>query len=211
MSLLEIVQDVCASISLPVPAAVAGANDPTALRMLRLAQEDVESLRSRHNWSQLITETTLTGPSVTDNIGTYTLPTDFQRFLRGGGEPNDVGRNYAMGGPGSVANWQSQRTFPGTSPGQWRKFGNTIKVLGGTASDDLRLEYISKYPVADNLGVAKARFTADSDAPRMPENLVKLGLKWRAANEDAGGARTIIIGIPSWKWGGIPDSSLGPF
>jgi hypothetical protein len=138
-----------------------------------------------------------------------------------------------MGGPGSVANWQSQRTFPGTSPGQWRKFGNTIKVLGGTASDDLRLEYISKYPVADNLGVAKARFTADSDAPRMPENLVKLGLKWRflkasgmdyaeamsdyereferAANEDAGGARTIIIGIPSWKWGGIPDSSLGPF
>jgi hypothetical protein len=161
------------------------------------------------------------------------LPVDFQRFLRGGGEPNDVGRNYAMGGPGGVANWQSQRTFPGTAPGQWRKFGSTIKVLGGTATDDLRLEYISKYPVRDIGAVAKARFTADSDTPRMPENLVRLGLRWRfqqaggldyaesmasyereferAADEDRGGSRTIILGTPYFKWGGVPDSSLGPF
>jgi hypothetical protein len=176
MSLLSLVQDACALVGLDVPMAVASSTDPTYTQFMYLAQFEGDELSRRYKWREQKVAADFTGDGITT---TWALPEDFDRFTTEQRRESSI--LLGLDGPVSDDEFLDAqvRGFNPTIP-YYRLFNGNIETTPAVADgQQVRFEYISSYWITDNMGVAKARFTADSDLSLLPDRLVTLGLVWR--------------------------------
>ncbi|RVT90719.1 hypothetical protein EOD42_23240 [Rhodovarius crocodyli] len=199
MSLLTIIQDVAAELSLDRPSFVVGNPDPNVAHMLRLAQRVGSDLLSRGTWQALRAERTFnaipgntqdgeatatvllesgTGPVLlegTDDLAAP-IPLDFGRFV-----PEtfwDRTNHRLITGPVDAVRWQSLVGTTYDGPERWfTRRGNTLLIVpamqGGEA---MVFEYYTTAFIVSAAGALLTRWAADTDQALLPEELFTLGL-----------------------------------
>ena len=169
MTILEIINKVCDVIGLDQFESVYGSDDDNAMTMLALAWEAGDEISRRSDWQKLLkTETVLSSGSA--------LPTDFKRFIPGGGVNTSVGVFVRP-----VTNGAQWTVMQAGTPAQPYYFisGGTIGFAPSTAGDNAVLRYVSKNWIQPNVGSATDEWTADDDQTIFPEDLMIKGLMWR--------------------------------
>lgn len=147
-----------------------------ALEALLMTAED---LLTANAWTEL----KKTYEFTTTSDDTYSLPSDFDRFLLDGAW--DVTNQWRLNGPLSNAEFNEYEFFlqPVTSPSSFRLFGQ-LKTLGAKPLEfynppvglDFSFDYISTHLFADSAGSAtKEEPTADSDIFLLDDRLILLG------------------------------------
>jgi hypothetical protein len=81
----------------------------------------------------------------------------------------------------TTSEWQERKAFGvNVAWSQYRIRGNSFWFLPApTAGESVYYEYVSSYFCESAAGTAQAAWTADTDVPRIPENVMTLGLIWR--------------------------------
>lgn len=171
MSLLTLIRDACDRIGVARPTTVVSATDPTARRLLSLANEEGRQL-ARLDWPILRKEATFT--SVAQEVQTNALPADWGRFV------DDTFWNRSASrpliGPLSPVEWQTLKAHTGSGDTDSFTFrGADILILPTpTAGQTMAFEYFSK-----NWCSAGAAWAADADTGILDEPLMALGTVWR--------------------------------
>lgn len=182
ITLLAACAQVLGESGFDVPSAIVTADDKTALYV---ANASILSLR-RHAWPKLIKSTTVTLTTDTD----YALASDFWVYVPdtlwsgGGAMPVNM--------PTTPRDWTILKSGLGISAGQFncRFINDRLEVQNPVVDDVLRYEYVSKNALTSSGGVAKERFTADTDLCVLDEELFCRDLKWRYKKEK---------GIADWQ------------
>src|ERR1051326_6742553 len=81
MSLITIIQDACADLSLPQPTSVVGNSTGHAPLLLRLAKEELNSLATRYEWQALRAENTFSATATAVQVTASAIPVDFDRMV----------------------------------------------------------------------------------------------------------------------------------
>lgn len=177
MQLLAAVQDACDRLSLTRVTAVATPGDQTARSFLGFAQQEARELSRRNRWSALTAEQVFT--AVAAEVQPTAVPADFSRMVNGSFWNRSQRR--PVQGPLTPNEWQNLKAL-GTIilPDRYMLRGTVMSILPApTAGSTFAYEYVSKYPVVDNAGAAKAAFTADDDEMRVAAHVLPLALVWR--------------------------------
>lgn len=98
----------------------------------------------------------------------------------------DVDEQLPIFGPQSAPQWQAQLALQAASPRySFRIRQNHLYLYPApSAGKNLRLEYMTKYPILDGDGsTLKVWITADTDTFIFPDALVMAGLRWRWKRE----------------------------
>jgi hypothetical protein len=191
-TLLSIVQDVQDELGLPRASAVASATTPTERQMLALLNREGQALVKLCEWPKLLTLATITTVNGTSD---YAVPDDFDRFVDQ--TAWDRANDTEMLGPDipQVDRWYRESDV--ATSGIYRRYryiGGYIRVwpTPTVSSEEIVYEYVSKNWCQTTGGTAKARMSIDTDEPRVDDQLLILGLKWRFLNTkglDASGAK----------------------
>ena len=177
MSLLTIVQNACAELSLDQPASVVTATDAMTIQMLKLAQRAGDELARDHNWSALrVTRNfTCTGamPEPTEP------PSDWQCFADDAMFWNKS-RNFVLNGPVDASTWQ-RNVIRGTAPIPqiYRMLGGKLAIYQNTAGEIITYEYLSTNWIALAAGTTSAKWVLDTDTAIIPERVLELSLIFR--------------------------------
>lgn len=177
MSLLTMIQDVTAELSLTRPTAVIASTDPQMLLLVRLANNEGRALAGRHNWQALTTEASFT--TVAQASQTSSIPSDFDRLI-----PETMFNrttNRRVHGPIDVSEWQEiQSSLVTRVNPAFRIRGGVILITPNpTAGQSVYYEYISKNWCQSSGGTAQAAWAVDSDTGKLNEYLMTLGIIWR--------------------------------
>lgn len=181
MTLLSICQRVFGETGWPVLTAIAANSDPTAAQIKALAISELEALSEKYDWPQLETEyafATVNAQSV------YPWPSDFRKLSVGSVFNHD--EYYQLKGSVPVDQW-NLRKYGLLSSISRRRF--RVRYVGGTpgieitptptvAQNVVAVYYSNSYARSEG-GVGKEVYTTDTDVSKIPERLVRLGLKWR--------------------------------
>ncbi|NTJ63537.1 hypothetical protein G6M50_38085 [Agrobacterium rhizogenes] len=177
MSLLTIVQQACATLSINVPGLVIGNPDPTVTQLLSLAQEAGDDLARDYDWSNLhiLSQFTTTGAYPEPNA----LPSDWQKFTDNSVIWNNS-RLWQLNGPVDAQTWQRNTVINSNPvPQIWRILQGDLDIYPNTVGETISFEYISMNWVKLNGGGTSATFASDLDTTLFPERLVRLSLIWR--------------------------------
>ena len=177
MSLLEIVQRTAKRLSLPVPTAAFSSTDPTWMQGVEILQDLGEEL-AQIDWGVLATVKAITISAL--NFHSEALPADWSNLR----DDARIFRNITFQpliGPLIASEWEQLTLYGnGFIPGAWRLANKAIQIYGVAAAEIVTLEYASTYWIVDLNGVnPKAAWTADTDMPRIPDALLRLGLQWK--------------------------------
>jgi hypothetical protein len=213
-----------------VPSTFGGNSNLTARRCVALLNREGKTLERESRWTELITTHTFVTVNGTAN---YDLPTDFRAFA-------------------NMSQWDRTNSRPLVGPTapfvwQWLKgdvaAGNTIdrffRIQGGDIyihptptvdGDTIAFDYYSKSWVTDFNNADASELGNDNDTPKLDEDLLTLGLKWRflQANGmpfeaeykeyetiksevigDNGGKGRICLGPSRRVWTNLPDTGYG--
>jgi hypothetical protein len=156
---------------------VVGNSDPIAKQLLELLQEEGDELVERHEWSNLINDFNFT---ITVDPNTAPLPADFNRLE----SQTSVWRSDSLltplSGPTSADSWHRLLDIPGTFPGYWRLIDGAMETIGVAPGLSCTIPYISQSWILDvNSASTKPLWSADTDTPRLNDNLFILGARWR--------------------------------
>lgn len=177
MTLLSVCQDVADVTGLTRPPAIITGQDQLQRQMLGLAKETLCEL-GLMDWPILqvpYTFNTVAGQAQ------YDLPADFGREV---GSTVYASARYAeVRGQLTAAAWAKQRNeLPNLGRFKFRIFGMPLKLSIYPVPDTVEtvvMEYASTYRVKQATGVYVTTYADDQDVSLMPEDLIKLGLKWR--------------------------------
>lgn len=214
-----------------VPATIVSNTDPTAVRLLNLADRTGRALKALHAWQAM--NQTYTFPTVA-STGTYALPSDFQRFLN---LTQWDRTNYTnVRGPVSAAEWEVLRSgnlsSASTIPSFFRIAAGVFAIYP-TPSDvrTIAYQYIGTSWIVASGGssATKEYFTVDTDTCIFDDDLMVLGIKERmeavalgidfvpspelnamtgAAIAADGGKGTITFGPPASLYGVLGGGNL---
>jgi hypothetical protein len=177
MSLLTIVQQACATLSINIPGLVVGNPDPTVVQLLSLAQEAGDDLARDYDWSNLhvLRQFTTTGAYPEPNA----LPSDWQKFADNSVIWNNS-RLWQLNGPVDAQTWQRNTVINSNPvPQIWRILQGDLDIYPNTVGEMISFEYISTNWVKLNTGGTSTTFANDLDTTLFPERLVRLSLIWR--------------------------------
>lgn len=177
MTLLSICQDAAVEIGVPKPSTVIGNADPIVMRLLRYAKREGAELVRRGNWQALRSEKTFV--SLAQESQTAMVASDLDHFI------NDTFWNRS----------QKRRLYGPKTPEEWQLIKgavtsavfNTYTYMGNAilinpvpaAGETFAYEYVSnQYCLSAALAV-QAVWTADTDTPRLREELFTLGVIYR--------------------------------
>lgn len=178
MNLFAIVKAAALELGLNPPVSVVNNGDAQTQQMLALANRNgIELSQIEGGWETLRGEQLITWVIGQD---TYTFPTDFSYYVQ------DTQWNrtshYRIDGPMSALDWQTIKSglFPSGVYSRYRIFSGKI-VFDPVPSDTstIAIEYISNSWCQSALGVGQNAFAADTDTPKLPDDLFVLGIKWR--------------------------------
>lgn len=180
MSLLSIVSNALAEMSLPIPAAVVTSLDPQIKQMFALANREGKSLAQRTRWTALQFEATFTTVA-TENQATLATIAPGLKFVTNNTIYNRTLRRPVFG-PLSAQDWQQKKAM--FLAGPWNQFriqNGIIKFIPiPVAGQQCFFEYSSSaFVLAANNTTRKTEFTADDDVSVLDEELITLGVIWR--------------------------------
>lgn len=180
MSLLSVIQDVCDEVGVPKPTAVVGSSDATAIQLLAIAKTSQDTLAKRWALQQLTVRHSFVA-FASASVASYTLPSDFDRFLnRTWYDQTNRRRVY-------VANETQWQDLTRGALGQggvdtwFRVFGDLLYIwpVRTSGSTVLAYDYQSENVAETSANTAKRTFTADADVSHIDEHMMKLDLIWR--------------------------------
>ncbi len=183
MSLLTLVQNACAAISLQQPSTVIGNTNAQIITLLRMANYAGRDLASAHPWQIITKRVTFAG--VAANAQTGQPPAAYDRFT-----PMqriwDDNRNTWLMGPLSPDEWDSVLVQPQIAyPGYWTMLGGVLNIAPAPAiMDSFVYSYISKNWIRPSGGASDGSqdvdaWAADTNAALIPEKLIEYDIIWR--------------------------------
>lgn len=178
MSLLTIIQNVCAEIDLDSPTAITSSADPQLKQLQILSYRAGKDLLKDHDWSVLNTVRNFTATGVTPEP--TEPPSDFSNFTANSVIWN-TSRLWQLSGPVEPQTWERNTIFNSNPvPQIWRMLGGKLAIFPNVATETMRYEYISKNWIAVMGGSTYAeKWANDTDTSRIPEDLIELSLIWR--------------------------------
>jgi hypothetical protein len=205
MSLLTVVNDVCAVVGVHAPTAgvIASTNtDRSMFEMLALANEMAQRIATDvRDWNMLRKSATFVGgtgvppiagdPTVETQV--FNMPDDYRRMLIGSNvwrSPNTI---TPMRFVPNTDEWFQRRFANYAAPwGEWTLIAGQMHIwpimaaaIAGppaVAAVKARFSYLDKNPIATAsapTGPFAERFVSDTDVFRLPERLLKLGMVWQ--------------------------------
>ena len=178
MTLLTIVNDAQALLNLPITTTVIANTGQTQKQLLALANIDGRMLAEEYSWQQLIVQTSFT-TTATEEQTNGTLAADFGWMV-----PETMYNRTTtlpVVGPINPREWQ-ELLANGVNVSDPRYRIRANKILFSPvppASESVYYEYVSRYWCESSGGTDQEDWAADSDLPRLPENVLTLGLVWR--------------------------------
>lgn len=184
MSLLTIVQAFCERTQLPSPTTVMGNADAQVIQVRALLEEEGDALSRRGDWEGLTFEASHTTLAAEDQGAIATLCTNGYRSIK-----NETmwDRTDKLPVPQLHSTlWQRYKATVSTSP-RYRyriRGGKLLMTPTPTAGNSLYFEYVTRNWILGADGVTyKSAFTLDTDTMLLPEELFKMGLRWRWKKE----------------------------
>lgn len=180
MTLLSVVQDVCARLSLTIPAVVVGSTDSQVLQLYALANKAGHDLGQSFPWQALMEEKTFV--TVAASVQPTALPADFDRFV-----PNSFNNRTTRRpiiGPVTPQQWQWLIAQPAYSTiflmyrerqGQFLIGPPTVAPPAGQT---IAYEYISAYWAKSSVGAPQLKYLADTDLTFLDESLIADAVVW---------------------------------
>lgn len=181
MSLLTVVQDVCAVVGVSLPTSIFSglATNRTMQEMLALANEMAKRIAyDTREWTALKLTATYNGDGVTT---AFPLPADYKRMLKTGNVWRSTNNLQPMRFVPDTDEWLNRRARNWTDAwGEWNKDGGMLHVFPvmGTGVTAYHA-YLHKNCVALNSGGLGDRFAADLDGYVLDERLLTLGMIWQ--------------------------------
>lgn len=178
MTLLSIAQSVADEVGLPRPNVVAASTDQLARQMFALANVTLEEL-GKMNWPEL--DTTYSFPTVVNQVA-YAVPTDYDRFAT---DTAFISSQYYQARGSLTANeWARRRNGMSSLTGwaRYRVFGYPLQIQFVPAPQVVQtvvIEYVSKNLAISATNARQPKYVVDTDTSVIPEELVRMGLKWR--------------------------------
>lgn len=181
MSLLSVVQDVCAVVGVQVPTSVFTniAYNRTMTEMLALANEMAQRIAGdTRDWTRLRTAQTYTGDGVT---AAFDLPANYKRMLLTANVWRSTSQLTPMTFIPDTDEWLNRRSRAMVNSfGEWTLLGNQMLIqpvmgVGVTAY----FPYLDKNCVQLASGGTGQRFMADIDSFLLGDRLLKLGMIWQ--------------------------------
>lgn len=167
-------------LGLSRPTAVFGQSDATAYQLQDTVNEAIRDIVQAHDWRLL---TVLAEAAGDGSTSAFPVAADFDRFPKGM-QAWTTRLNHAMERVGSLNDWlELEIRDYDYLVGSWIFIDGSIHIRPAPATGEtIKYYYQSNLAVADNSGSTKAAATADDDALRLPERLLKLALiyRWRA-------------------------------
>lgn len=184
MSLLTIVQAFCERTKLPSPSTVIGSSDMLVMQVRALLEEEGDALSRRGDWEGLTYEVTHTTLAQEDQGAMTSIATNGFRYIK-----NETmwDRTDKLPVPQMHSTlWQRYKAVVSTAP-RYRyriRGGKLLMTPTPTAGHTVAFEYISKNWILSADGLTyKSAFTLDSDTLLLPEELLRMGLRWRWKKE----------------------------
>lgn len=179
VSCLQIVQDVCQRLNIPVPSTAAQSSDPAVQQVVGLCNKEGEWVSNDYDWQVLTLETsfvtvaTEVQGSITDicpGLKNIINDTMWNRDLR-----------RPVFGPLQAQRWQQLKAM--VMQGPWNQFqirGNNILFIPVPApGQTVFFEYTTKNWARSSNGAAQSRFLQDTDITLLRDDIFKLGVEWR--------------------------------
>lgn len=179
MNLVQLVQQACRELALPVPNAVVSSTSEQTVQMFGLMTAlGQELIEEGHDWQPLIEVGTIT----TTGTGSSSLPADFLRPVNGTWW--DRTQNWKLRESVLPQGWRwlNESSLANASPiASVRVVGNTIQYYPTTNSGNtFAFDYIRKTWVVDGDDSSeKATFTKDADTCVFRDRLMINGLKFK--------------------------------
>jgi hypothetical protein len=181
MSLLTVVQDVCAVVGVTYPTSVfAGiTGNRTMQEMLALANEMVQRIAyDGREWTRLKKTNTFMGDgSRTD----WDLPANYKRMLKTANVWRSTNQQAPMSFVPDTDEWINRRDRNYTySVGEWTMLGGQMLIYPALGiSERASFTYLDKNCVSLTSGGVGDFFRADADGFVLNERMLKLGMIWQ--------------------------------
>ena len=180
MTLLSVVQDVCATVGVVIPQSIFSGitNNRTAQEMLSLANEMAQRIAyDDRDWMILRKTVSYAGDGVT---GAFDLPIDYKRMLLTSNVWRSTSTLYPMRFIADTDEWLNRRARNYyDARGEWTMLGGQIlvePVMGADTSCYFAYLHKNCVKLANGLGDV---FTADGDSFLLNERVFKLGMIWQ--------------------------------
>lgn len=180
-SVLSLVQDFCAKMTLPIPTALVGATEFSVAQLRALLAEVVRDLLE-YQWEEQKIRKTFASVAAEDQ---GLLTTIFGAGYKGLVLNTlwNVTQNRQITGPLTDQAWQLLKSSTAIGPvEQYRVDGGHLRIVPTPPNTyTYSAIYLTAYGVVDTGGTAKAAVTIDSDTLLFPDNCVIrcLEYKWR--------------------------------
>jgi len=181
MTILGVVQDVCAVVGVSLPTSVfAGlSGNRTMQEMVALANEMAQRIAyDTRDWTALKKLKTYTG----DGVQTaFDLPVDYKRMLLTANVRSSVSPTLTLRFIPDFDEWTERRARNwNDSRGEWTIAGGQMLFATAPANTStMTWGYLDKNCVTLAAGGVNDRFQADDDTFRIDERLLKLGMIWQ--------------------------------
>lgn len=227
MTVLQVVQDAATVLGIDVPTLVYGATTREMVEMQSLVNEVARRIAETHDWQVLKVINQYDGDGVSE---AFDLPADYDMMLTTASIWSSEwtwNLNHIM----DSDQWLEMQVVPFTFIyGNWMIYGGQYHQLPiMPVGANVKFFYISNLIVQAADLSTKTAFTVDTDAFRLDERLLKLGIIWQwkaskglpyaedmanyekqlaAVLQKDGGSKPIISGRPrhNWWW---PGSARG--
>lgn len=184
MSMLTIVQAFCERTKIPVPTTVMGTSDEQILQVRALLEEEGDALSRRGDWEALTVEVSHTTLAAEDQGTVVSIATNGFRYIK---DDTMWDRTDKLPIPlMHSTKWQRFKAAVSTAPRYHYRIrgGKLLMHPAPTAGHSVYFEYISKNWILSANGVTyKTAFTLDTDTVLLPEELFRMGLRWRWKKE----------------------------
>jgi hypothetical protein len=181
MSLLTIIQNACAEMSLVQPSAVITSTDQQVQQLLRFSSKEGKELARRFNWQRLVTEASFDTQAATTQVASISNTfSDFGRYI-----PDTMFNRTTQKrvfGPLNSIEWQAK-----LASGLNVQINNHFRIRGNAilfypepeAGEDIYFEYVSRHWCIDDSSTRQEDWEDDSDTALIDEEVMTLGVIWR--------------------------------
>ncbi len=178
MSLLTIIQNVCAEINIDIPSQIMVSTDPKVTQLRILCQRAGYDLARDYDWSTLRVARSF--PCTGAVPEPSEPPSDWERFMDNSVIWNNS-RLWQLNGPVDPMVWQRNLVInTNPVPQIWRMINGNLAIYPNVSGETVSYEYVSNAWIAVNGGTTYSDTWAnDTDTARIPEVLIELSLIWR--------------------------------
>jgi len=181
MSLLTVVQDVCAVVGVEIPTSVFTniSNTRTMQEMLALANEMAQRIAyDTREWTKLKLQLVLPGNGTQTQ---FAMPANYKRMLLTASVWRSTSTQQPMRFVADTDEWLQRRAAVEYDAwGEWTLLGDYMEIYPAMGVGvSARFPYLDRNCVVLNAGGNGERFVNDADRFRLDERLLKLGMIWQ--------------------------------